>query len=144
MKNSIGKIIAVLSRNIQQELKEVIEPFGLTVGEEPYFMELMYEDGITQDELTNRINVDKSATARAVKSLEEKGFLKREIDYKDRRSKRLYLTEEAREKYKPLVYELQQYNIRLTHGWTEEQYDLVYDSLEMIQKDFENRKSNNK
>lgn len=107
-------------------------------------MELMYEDGITQDELTNRINVDKSATARAVKSLEEKGFLKREIDYKDRRSKRLYLTEEAREKYKPLVYELQQYNIRLTHGWTEEQYDLVYDSLEMIQKDFENRKSNNK
>lgn len=46
LKSSIGRIITILSRNIQQELKEVVEPFGITVGEEPYFMELVYEDGI--------------------------------------------------------------------------------------------------
>lgn len=142
MKNSIGRIITILSRNIQQELKEVVEPFGLTVGEEPYFMELVYEDGLTQDELTSRVNVDKSATARVVKALEEKGYLKREIDCKDRRNKRLYLTEEARRKYELLVYELQQYNLKLTDGLTEEQYDLVYHCLKMMQLNYENRKAN--
>lgn len=142
LKNSIGRIITILSRNIQQELKEVVEPFGITVGEEPYFMELVHEDGLTQDELTSRVNVDKSATARVVKALEEKGYLKREIDDADRRNKRLYLTEEARAKYELLVDELQQYNLKLTEGWTEEQYDLVYHCLQMMQSNYEKRKAN--
>lgn len=140
MKDSIGRIITTLSRNIQQELKEVVEPFGITAGEEPYFMELVYEEGLTQDELTNRVSVDKSATARVVRSLEEKGYLKREIDKDDRRNKRLYLTEEARAKYKPLVNALQQYNQKLTEGLTEEQYDLVYRCLQMMQANYEKRK----
>lgn len=142
LKNSIGRIITILSRNIQQELKEVVEPFGLTTGEEPYFMELVYEEGLTQDELTSRVNVDKSATARVVKTLEEKRYLKREIDKDDRRNKRLYLTEEARAKYEPLVNELQQYNLKLTEGWTEEEYDLVYRCLQMVQANYEKRKVN--
>ena len=69
MKKSIGRIITLLSRSIYFDLKDVVEPFGLTVGEEPYFIALAHEDGLTQDELTNRVNVDKSATARVVKSL---------------------------------------------------------------------------
>lgn len=142
LKNSIGRIITILSRNIQQELKEVVEPFGITVGEEPYFMELAYEDGLTQDELSSRVNVDKSATARVVKALEKKGFLKREIDNGDRRNKRLYLTEEAREKYELLVDELQQYNLKLTDGWTEEEYDMVYHCLQILQSNYEKRKVN--
>ncbi len=89
------------------------------------------------------MNVDKSATARVVKALEEKGYLKREIDEDDRRNKRLYLTQEARAKYKPLVDELQQYNLKLTEGWTKEQYDLVYHCLKMTKVNYEKRKRDN-
>lgn len=72
MEKSIGKLITYLSRCIQQELKNVVVPFDISVGEEPYYMALTKQDGLTQDELTKLVKVDKAATARMVKSLEQK------------------------------------------------------------------------
>ena len=144
MKNSIGRIISVLSRQIQSELKCVIEPFGITAGEEPYYMELVYENGLTQDELTSRVSVDKAATARAVKSLEDKGYLIRVLDEKDKRNKRLYLTEEAREKYKQIAEKLQEYNRLLTEELTDEEYETVYRCLQQISGNCKKRKVSNK
>lgn len=140
MRDSIGKIITTLSRNIQQELKEVVEPFGISVGEEPYFVELAHEDGITQEELTKRISVDKAATARMVKALEEKGLLIRVTDSDDRRNKRLYLTDKAQVLYESLVETLQKYNEKLTQSWSDEEYSLVLGSLQKLQSDYEKRK----
>lgn len=42
------------------------------LGEEPYFMVLAQNDGLTQDELTKIVKVDKAATARRIRSLEKK------------------------------------------------------------------------
>lgn len=136
MTKSIGRIVTLLSRNILIDLRDVIEPFGITVGEEPYYTALANEDGLSQDELTQRVCVDKSATARAVKALETKGFIRREVDSIDKRNKRLYLTEEAKSKHKSLVEALIEYNQELTSGWTKEQYDFVYQSLEMLESKF--------
>lgn len=52
MEKSIGKLITYLSRCIQQELKNVVVPFEISVGEEPYYMALIQNNGVTQDELT--------------------------------------------------------------------------------------------
>lgn len=136
MTKSIGRMVTLLSRNIFMDLKDVIEPFGISVGEEPYYTALASEDGLTQDELSQRVCVDKSATARAVKSLEEKGLVRREVDSLDKRNKRLYLTEEAQIKHKELVKVLIQYNQELTSDWTQDQYDFVYQSLEMLELKF--------
>ncbi len=45
MNKSIGKLITYLSRCIQQELKNVVVPFDISVGEEPYYMALSYRKG---------------------------------------------------------------------------------------------------
>lgn len=141
MSKSIGRMVTLLSRSIYNDLREVVEPFGISVGEEPYFVELAHEDGLTQDELSNRVNVDKSATARAVKSLEAKGYIVRETDSFDKRNKRLYLTESAKAVYVSLIEALGEYNRQLTEEWTDEQYDLVYESLEMLQLKLERKKN---
>lgn len=96
MEKSIGKLITYLSRCIQQELKNVVVPFDISVGEEPYYMALTKQDGLTQDELTKLVKVDKAATARMVKSLEQKGYITRETDPKDKRNKKIHLTERGR------------------------------------------------
>ncbi len=140
MSKSIGRIVTLLSRSIYNDLRDVVEPFGITVGEEPYFVELAHEDGLTQDELSNRVNVDKSATARAVKSLEAKGYIVRETDLFDKRNKRLYITESAKTVYVSLIEALGEYNRQLTEEWTDEQYDLVYESLEILQLKLERKK----
>ncbi len=137
MEKSIGKMITYLSRCIQQELKNVVISFDISVGEEPYYMALTQNNGLTQDELTKIVKVDKAATARIVKSLEEKGYIIRETDPKDKRNKKLYLTEKGRLQYKPLSDALKKFNQDLTSEWTDEQYEIVYQSLEMLQNRFE-------
>ena len=137
MKPSIGRIISLLSREIAMELKDVVEPFGITVGEELYFMALAHEDGITQDRLTELVSVDKSATARAVKALENKGLIRRNIDQRDKRNKKLYLTKAGHEIYPGLSKALVSFNEKLTSAWTDEQYNQVYHSLEILQQRFQ-------
>lgn len=137
MEKSIGKLITYLSRCIQQELKNVVVPFDISVGEEPYYMALTKQDGLTQDELTKLVKVDKAGTARMVKSLEQKGYITRETDPKDKRNKKIHLTERGRLKYEPLSRALKEFNQKLTSEWTDEQYEIVYQSLEMLQKKFE-------
>lgn len=132
MEKSIGKLITYLSRCIQQELKNVVVPFDISVGEEPYYMALTKQDG-----LTKLVKVDKAATARMVKSLEQKGYITRETDPKDKRNKKIHLTERGRLKYEPLSRALKEFNQKLTSEWTDEQYEIVYQSLEMLQKKFE-------
>lgn len=137
MEKSFGKLITYLSRCIQQELKNVVAPFDLSVGEVPYYIALTKQDGLTQDKLSRFVKVDKAATARMVKSLELKGYITRETDSKDKRNKKIYLTEMGRLKYEPLSKALKEFNQKLTSEWTDEQYEIVYQSLEMLQKKFE-------
>lgn len=137
MEKSIGKLITYLARCIQQELKDVLKPFDIRVGEEPYYIALTKKDGLTQEELTKIVKVDRAATARMVKSLEQKGYISREIDAEDRRNKKIYLTEKGRLKYEPLSKALQNFNTALTKEWTDDQYKLVYESLEMLIDKFE-------
>ena len=139
MKESIGRIITLLSREINMSLKEVVEPFGITVGEEPYFMALVHEDGISQERLSSIVCVDKAATARAVSSLEGKGFIRREINPEDKRNKKLYLTAKGKKIYPELKEKLAAYNEKLTASWSEEQYDLVYSLLEQLQRNIQEK-----
>lgn len=60
--------------------------------------------------------VDKAATARAVRSLEEKGYLYREQDPNDRRQNRLYPTELADELAVYVHDELMRFNRLLVKG----------------------------
>lgn len=140
MKKSMGRLISILSRAIQQDLKDVLAPFGISVGEEPYYMALIEEDGVSQDQLSKKVKVDKAATARMVKSLEEKGYLIRKIDSDDKRNKKLYLTKIGREKYEPIRDALINYNDKLTNQWSDEIYDLIYCNLSNALKQIENNK----
>lgn len=134
MNKSIGRLITLLSRQIAMDLRDVIEPLGITPGEEPYFMALVHEEGISQDRLTEIVRVDKSATARMVKSLEKKGLIKREIDQEDKRNRKLFLTDRGRQLYPVLKEALSEYNRQLTSEWSDDQYELVYQSLQSIHK----------
>ncbi|MCD1146543.1 MarR family transcriptional regulator [Peptoniphilus sp. KCTC 25270] len=97
-------------------------------------MELFHEEGISQDRLTEIVDVDKAATVRAVKSLEKKKLVRREINQEDKRNKKLYLTDKGKKLYPDLVHSLSDYNKQLTSKWSEEQYEMVYELLKSIQK----------
>ncbi|HBB5410605.1 TPA: MarR family transcriptional regulator, partial [Listeria monocytogenes] len=54
---------------------------------------LYKEDGISQESMAKRFMVDKASVTRHIKRLEELGMIRREIDAKDRRIQRIFVTE---------------------------------------------------
>ena len=129
MDKSIGRMITLLSRKCQSYLSRELSKYKLTAAEQPFFMALQHCEGITQDELTAVVCVDKSATARAVKSLEEKGFLIRIQDKNNRRQNRLYPTDKAKQISGSVKQELLHFNDLMTQGILPQTAEEVYMAL---------------
>jgi DNA-binding MarR family transcriptional regulator len=134
MKESMIRIITVLFRKSQSCLSVLLSKYNLTAAEQPFFAALQKCDGITQDELSSLISVDKSATARTVKSLEEKGYVTRIQGEQDKRQNRVFLTEAARECWPEVQRELMRFNELLTQNINADNLGIVYTALKQIEK----------
>ena len=97
MNKRIGRLISVLYRKNQMFLSQALKPYGVTTAEYPLLITLNNSDGITQEEIAGRISMDKSAVARAIQTLEAKGFVSKSKDLKDQRSNRIFLSSKGRE-----------------------------------------------
>lgn len=134
MNHSITRMITLLARKCQCCIGEIIAPYNLTVAEQPFFMALQHNEGITQEGLTAIVGVDKAATARAVKSLENKGFLTRRQDENDRRNNLLFPTKKAKELYPSVHSTLLALNASITAGIDMEDQEKILYCLQIIEK----------
>ena len=133
MSRSIAHLILSTARKSQMVLAGLVQPFGLTAAEQPFFMALLHCQGLTQEQLTERVGVDKSATARAVKSLEGKGLLTRVQDEDDRRCNRLYPTDKARALYPSVRKALEGFNRQLVQDLNPREVSAVWAALARIE-----------
>lgn len=136
MNKSIARMLTLLARKSQIYIGRILSKYNLTAAEQPFFMALHHNEGITQEELTELVCVDKSATARAVKSLEEKGYLVRKQDERDRRNNRIYLTNSAKELVFSVKSELHRFNELLINGISPQNLDIIYESLLKMEENF--------
>ena len=95
-RKTIGRYIALLYRMATLYLGQELPAVNISTGQYILLAELFDEDGLSQEELTQRVYVDKANTARAIKKLEEKGYVRRLPDENDGRIKRVYLQPSAR------------------------------------------------
>lgn len=96
MKRNIGQLMSILHRQSQVYFNYSLKEFNITSAEYSFLMYLYRKEGATQDELSSYLCIDKAATARAIKSLEEKGYVIKDKDDEDRRCNRIYLTDKAK------------------------------------------------
>lgn len=136
MDKTIGRMIMLLARKCQGYLSDALRDYHLTAAEEPFFMVLQNDKGITQEELSALVGVDRAATARSMRSLEEKGFLFRVQDPNDRRQNRVYPTEKAQQMWESVRQELLHFNALMTQGLDPQAVDLVYAALVQIEENF--------
>ncbi|HDP78302.1 MAG TPA: MarR family transcriptional regulator [Mesotoga infera] len=92
----IGRWIYRISRSANVYFSREMQRFGLGSGHFFFVRVLMSRDGITQNELSEILSVDKGTTAKAMKKLTRKGYIRREPDPLDSRSYRLHLTESGK------------------------------------------------
>lgn len=109
-----------------------MKAYGLSSSEYFYLLALYREDGLSQDNLTHRLFVDKAATARAVKSLETKGFVTRSKDDRDRRVNHVHLTDLAHHVRPDLLRVLKTWNTKMIDHLSDAQAVELSNNLEFI------------
>ncbi|UQZ32318.1 MarR family transcriptional regulator [Paenibacillus sp. PK3_47] len=134
-KEPIGKLISQLQRQNQKYLSKELLPYGIGGGGQHSFLKLVIgQPGITQDQMTNELKFDKATTARAVKHLENLGYIERQTDPKDRRSSLLYPTPKAIE-FAPVFQSiLDELNNKLAASLSVEEADLLVNLLQKVAK----------
>lgn len=130
MDRSTLRMITLLARKSQMYIGAAFKhKYNISVAEQPFFMALQKCEGATQEELTEMVCVDKAVTTRVVKTLEEKGFLIREKDMKDRRQNRIYPTPMTRKLETAVQKELLTFNDAVTRGISKEELEIVQKAL---------------
>lgn len=89
----IGAIARALDSIANIEFKD----FQLSKGQYLYLIRISENPGIIPDKLAEMIKVDRTTAARAIKKLEEKGFIKKKTDVENKKIRRLFITEKGAE-----------------------------------------------
>lgn len=90
--DSIGKYISILYRMSGTYFAKEFKRLNIGSGQYMFLAFLYEREGVNQEELSNYLSIDKGTTARALKKLEEAGYISRIQDDKDRRAYRVFIT----------------------------------------------------
>nr|WP_300094327.1 MarR family transcriptional regulator [Sedimentibacter sp.] len=132
MKNSIGRLISILHRKSQVYINYALSEFNITSAEYSFLLCLFRKDGKTQEELSSFLDIDKSATARAIKSLEEKGYITKQKDDDDKRFNRICLTEKAKANQDDIKKRIFHWSEFLMEDVSDEEAAIVFEVLERM------------
>lgn len=94
--DSAGYLVNHLARLFARELQVRIKPLGLSTGTFPALLVLWENDGLTQRELIDRLDVEQPTMTNTLARMERDGLIRRAKDPADGRAQRIWLTESAR------------------------------------------------
>ena len=106
--NEIREHIDKVSSQMRRQYSEMLRELDLHVGQDNLLCKLWRDDGITQMQLTERLNCEPPTVTNMVKTLEKKGFVYRKKDSVDGRVSRVYLTEKGSAVREPIEANLAQ------------------------------------
>ncbi len=115
----LGRLISILDRHADRFVRSEFAGHGIGKAHLQFLGSMVMDgDGVSQEELAQRLLMDKSAVARSLSRLEGLGFLRREIDGQDARRNRILLTPKARRLWPEVLAGLESWNTILTRGFT--------------------------
>ncbi len=122
----IGRYISYLHRLGANFLSKEYDQYEIGFGQYQFLLRLYLEDGVGHDELTEQICVDKATTTRAIKKLEEKGYVKLVPNEKDKRKYHIYLTEKALEQKEEILEISRRWERQLIEGLEQEELNQLF------------------
>ncbi|WNX85101.1 MarR family transcriptional regulator [Agathobaculum sp. NTUH-O15-33] len=89
------KYASILHRCGNRFYDQALASFGIGCGQQFFLSRIAEHEGITMYDLAALGRFDKGTVTRAVQKLEELGYLRSEVDARDRRIRHLYTTSAA-------------------------------------------------
>ena len=128
----IRRYVSIFGRLMKMYYDRGLAELEIGWGQQ-FYVEYLYEHpGASQQEMVERIRVDKATLTKVIKKLVEIGYVHETYDENNRRVKRLYLTPKA----VPIVEEIKElhrsFYEAITPGLSEEQIDLAIKTLSQM------------
>ena len=128
----ISNRIDSLERCRRRFLNEKLKDTGLKGHQFLMMLAVFHEPGITQEELSRLIDIDKTRIARSCILLEECGFLMRTRDTADRRKYHLALSEEGIRMVPAIRKAIAEWGEVITSGLSERRITKLAETLDII------------
>ncbi len=101
----IMRWFSILHRLFLGHVHEGLKEFNIGSGQIMFLLELYYQDDVNQEALSRYLSIDGANTTRAIKKLEQEGYVTRQQDQADKRAYKIFLTDKAIE-IKPQIFAL--------------------------------------
>ncbi len=131
---SLGYQIRVTHRDLQNQLKAMIAPFGVSLGMWYFLRVLWEEDGLTQRELSDRVGTMEPTTLTALRSMEKKNLIIRERNALDGRKINVFLSDKGRNLKDVLLPKSTMILERAVRGFSEEDRDILHRFLVQVRE----------
>lgn len=125
----LGYLIHDVSRLRRVCFDRELAPLGITRSQWWVLAFISRNDGLQQTQLANELDVGKVALGSLIDRIQSGGFVERRPDDKDRRVKRVFLTDKARNLISEIGAISDAFNERLLNGIDREELDLTSRTL---------------
>ena len=130
----ILRSIGVIARSLDTISNIEFKQYDLTKGQYIYLARIYENPGIIQEKVAEMIKVDRTTAARAIKKLENNGFIVRKQAPDNKKEKKLYVTKKGEETYPILSREENYSNEIALSGLSNSQKEQVFELLEVVEK----------
>ncbi len=93
---SATQLATQFARSVTRALQSRAVRLGFSPGQFPVLLELWEEEGLTQRQLLDRVDVEQATMANTLARMERDGLIERRVHPRDKRAQQIFLTEKAR------------------------------------------------
>lgn len=114
---------SILYRSTMKYFDRKLAQYNIGYGQVIFLMMINEHEGITMKELTRLGSFDKANTTKGISKLENTGYVRYEVDPKDKRSKKIYTTDKAKEIIASVYLDRRDWWDNLSEGLTLDEMD---------------------
>lgn len=94
--DSATYLSSLLAKSFSRALQERSQKLGFAPGQFPVLLELWSEEGLTQKQLLDRLDIEQATMANTLSRMERDGLIERRRHPTDNRAQQVFLTGKAR------------------------------------------------
>jgi DNA-binding MarR family transcriptional regulator len=137
LNSTILRDIGAIARTVQSRSDVAYRAIGLQKGQFVFLTRICEHPGLNQNQLSDLVRVDKTTTTKAVQKLETLGYIDKETDAADARSRRLSPTDKALDIYEFLIADENAVLDRCLAGLEDEEVRIAADLLSRLRKNLD-------
>jgi DNA-binding MarR family transcriptional regulator len=128
----LGFLLTDAARLLRKLIDRRLQPFGLTRAQWAVLAMLASRDGLSQSELADELEIEKSTVGRLIDHVEASGWIERRPTASDRRLWRVHLTEQARPLIERVTQVILATRIEMLNGLTVQQQRQLSEGLAYV------------